>query len=467
MRKDNYNKKTAAISLLPFLIFVGIILGGGIVLSNLGYDRPFNQINASVALFIAIIFAIILYKGNINEKLDSFVKGCADEDIIIMVMTCFLAGAFSFVANGMGGVESVVNFGLTYIPPRLITPGLFLIAAFMSFAIGSSSGTTAALGVIAFSIGKQAGLNVPVILAAVVSGAFFGDNLSVISDVSIVTSRTHKIKPVERVKINAIMAVISAILTTIVYYIIGQPSTLVEIEAGTYSLINIIPYIVVLIGALTGMSFFVVLTLGILVGGVIGIYNGSLNFLTWGEAIFNGFEDMLTIVMLALLIGGLSRMMREQGGLQLIMSFIEKFVKNRKSAELGMAAIVGLADMAVANNTAALIVTGDITRQLSKDYKVDPRRAATITGVFACVIQGLIPYGNQILLISALAESTVAPVEIIPHMWYVIFLGITTLISIFIPYADKSIKDDPWDWEYDAPKSRINYETGEVDRAGF
>ncbi|OLR64347.1 Na+/H+ antiporter NhaC family protein [Peptoniphilus porci] len=467
MTDKNFNKKTAFISLLPFLVFVGIILGGGIILGTLGYDRPFNQINASVALFIAIIFAIAVYKGSINEKLDSFVKGCADEDIIIMVMTCFLAGAFSFVANAMGGVDSVVNFGLTYIPPRLITPGIFLIAAFMSFAIGSSSGTTAALGVIAFSIGKQAGLNVPIILAAVVSGAFFGDNLSVISDVSIVTARTHKIKPVERVKINAVMAVISAILTAIVYYIIGKPSTIVEIEAGTYSLFNIIPYIVVLMGALAGLSFFVVLTFGILVGGAIGFINGSLNFLTWGEAIFNGFADMLTIVMLAILIGGLSRMMREQGGLKLIMSFIERFIKNKKSAELGMAAIVGLADAAVANNTAALIVTSDVSRQLSKDYKVDPRRAATITGVFACVVQGLLPYGNQILLISALAESTVAPIEIVPHMWYVIFLGITTIISIYIPYADKSIEQDPWDWNYDAPKSRINYETGEVDSAGF
>jgi len=442
-------------ALLPFILFIVLVLGTGMFLSLQGVDQPFNQLRASVALFAAVIFAFIIYKGSIEEKVSSFIKGTTDENISIMYMTCFLAGAFATVAKVSGGVDSVVNLGLTMVPPQFITVGLFVIAMFMALATGSSSGTTAALGTIAYSVAVEAGLNLPMVLAAVLGGAFFGDNLSVISDTTIVATTTQGVEMRDKFRMNLTIALPAAILAGILYLVFGTPEVVVDVNPGAFNLILVIPYIYVLVASILGMNVFMVLGSGAIVAGILGMFVGNINLLEFAQAIHAGFADMTEIVLLAIFIGGLSQMMEDEGGIAWIMSKIQNITKDEKSAQIGISVLVGGVDAAVANNTAALIVTADVCREISDEYKVDPRRTASLLDIFSCVIQGLIPYGNQILLISGLAAGAAAPVEIIPYMWYNLILGVAAIISIYIPFADGVIKKDPWNWKYRASESVV------------
>lgn len=444
--------KESGLALVPFIIFIVLLVGSGIVLSMLGVERPFYQVPASVAVFAAIVIAFIIYKGTIEEKVDAFIKGCSNENIAIMYMTCFLAGSFATVAKTIGGVDSVVNLGLSVLPPAYITVGLFIIAAFMALATGSSSGTTAALGTIAFSVGQKAGLNMPMVLAAVLCGAFFGDNLSVISDTTIVATRTQGCEMRDKFRLNLLIALPAAIVTAILFFLFGKPETVVPVEVGTFSMIKVLPYIYVLVASILGMNVFMVLGSGTLIAGIIGMAMGDITIIECAQAIFAGFADMTEIVLLAIFIGGLSNMMAEQGGLNYLMKKIQKMIKGPKSAEVGIAVLVSAADAAVANNTAALIVTADVAKEISTEYQVDPRRTASLMDIFCCVAQGLLPYGNQILLIGALAAGTVAPVEIIPYMWYIMLLGVSSIVSIYVPFADKLIRDNPWNWSAGHPE---------------
>lgn len=441
------NKKIGGWSLIPFLVFIVLLLGSGIYFSLKGVDKPFYQIPAGASLFIAVVVAFIMYKGSFEEKAESFIKGASDENITIMVMTCFLAGSFAFVAKAIGGVDSVVNLGLSIIPPQYITVGMFLIACFMSLATGSSSGTTAALGSIAFSIGQGAGLNMPMLLAAVLGGAFFGDNLSIISDTTIVATRTQGVDMKDKFRMNLLISLPAAVLAAVLYFIFGKPTQEVVIQQGSYDLILILPYLYVLITALLGMNVFAVLGSGTIIAGLVGMIRGTIDVAGTMKAIMGGFEDMTGIVVLAIFIGGLSQMMTDQGGLEFLINKIKGFMKGRKSTEVGIAVMVSAADAAVANNTAALIITADVCREMSHENKVDPRRTASLMDIFCCVMQGFLPYGNQILLIGGLAMGTVAPLEIISYMWYNVLLGFFAILSIFVPFADGLIRKKPWNWE--------------------
>lgn len=440
-------KKSGSYSLIPFLLFVLILIGGGLYYSALNVDKPFYQIPASVALFISVAVAFITYKGSFEEKANSFIKGCSNENIAVMYMTVFLAGAFAFVAKATGGVDSVVNFGLSIVDPEFITVGMFLVACFMSLATGSSSGTTAALGAIAFSIGQKAGLDMPLLLAAVLGGAFFGDNLSIISDTTIVATRTQGVEMRDKFKMNITIALPAAIITAILYFMFGEPANKATIILGEYDFILILPYLYVLIASVLGMNVYAVLGSGTLLAGIIGILKGVIDFAGFAKAVMDGFSDMTGIVILAIFIGGLSKMMVDQGGLSWLMSKIRKIMKNQKSTELGIAIMVSAADAAIANNTAALIVTADVAKEVSAENKVDPRRTASLMDIFCCVTQGFLPYGNQILLIGALALGTITPLEIIPFMWYNLLLGIFAIISIYIPYSNILIRNNPWDFD--------------------
>lgn len=448
-------RKSSAKALLPLLVFVGLTVGTGVILNKMGVENAFYQLPASVAVFAAIIVAFIIYDGTIEEKMNSFIKGCSNEDVAIMYATCFLAGAFASVAKAIDGVDSFVNLGLSFVPASYITAGLFVISGLMAIATGSSSGTTAALVPIAAGIGAKAGLNMPMVIATVLGGAFLGDNLSVISDTTIAVTRSQGCSMKDKFRVNFFMAIPAAILTFILLLVFGRPETVVPIVAGEYSIIKILPYLFVFIFAIIGVNVFVVLTLGTLLAGGIGIAYGDLTLLTFAQEIYGGFEGMLEIVILAIFIGGLSRMMADAGGLNFIMDKVKGAIKDKKSAELGIAAMVSLADVSVANNTAALIVTGDIAREIATEYKVDPRRSASLLDTFCCVAQGLIPYGNQILLAGILAGGAISPLEVIPYMWYVMFLGVFAIISIFVPYTDGIIKKNPWNWEKNMAESDI------------
>lgn len=342
----------------------------------------------------AIVIAFVIYKGTVDEKVDAFIKGCSNENIVIMYMTCFLVGSFATVAKAIGGVDSVVNLGLSVLPPAYITVGIFIIVAFMALATGSSSGTTAALGTIAFSVGEKAGLNMPMVLAAVLCGALFGDNLSVISDTTIVATRTQGCEMRDKFCLNLLIALPAAVITAILFFLFGKPETVVAVEVGSFSIIKVLPYIYVLAASILGMNVFMVLGSGTLIAGLIGIAMGDITIVECAQNIFAGFADMTEIVLLAIFIGGLSNMMAEQGGLNYLMKRIQKMIKGPKTAEVGIAVLVAAADAAVANNTAALIVTADVAKEISQEYHVDPRRTASLMDIFCCVAQGLLPYGN-------------------------------------------------------------------------
>ncbi|ARK25370.1 sodium:proton antiporter [Sporosarcina sp. P37] len=441
------NRGANGLALLPLLIFIGLMVGTGIILTFVGVEKPFHQIPPSAALFLAVISAFVIYKAPMERKIGSFISGCTNENIAIMVLTVLLAGAFSTVAGAMGGVESFVNLCLTFMPTSILIAGFFVICALMSLATGSSSGTVAALAPIAFSIGQIADLNMAMLFAAVLGGAFFGDNLSIISDTTIVVTRGQGVEMRDKFRINLWIALPAVVVTVILLLVFGGQATSAPIEIGEYNLIKVIPYFVVLLFAVLGMNVFAVLTSGIILSGIIGLFTSDLTFLSFNQAVFDGFEGMIEIVVLALFIGGLSQMMKDAGGIQFIIEKVTRNIKGRQSAELGISGMVALADAAIANNTAALIATNDIAKEITHKHQVDPRRTAALMDIFSSVAQGLLPYGNQILLLVGIAGGIVSPIEIIPYMWYVMLLGIFAILSIYIPFADRAIKKQPWVWD--------------------
>ncbi|WMJ80220.1 Na+/H+ antiporter NhaC family protein [Clostridium sp. MB40-C1] len=445
---DNQSKvKANGIALIPFLVFVGIYLGAGLVLQAKGTKMAFYQLPAPVAAFCGIIIAFFLLKGTINEKFESFVEGCGNSDIIIMCIIYLLAGAFATVSNAMGGVDSTVNLGLTYIPAQYITAGLFVIACFISLSTGTSVGAITALGPIAVGVATKAGLSLPLTLAAVCGGAMFGDNLSVISDTTIAATRTQGCEMRDKFRLNIFIALPAAVITVVLLLIFGHPTTIPAMQTYDFTLIKVLPYIFVLVLALAGINVFAVLTGGIILSGIIGLSYGNLTVLTFSQQIFEGFKGMIDIFILSMLTGGLANMVTKAGGIQFLLNGIQKMIKGRKSAEIGIAALVSLTDAAVANNTVAIIINGPIAKEICETYKVDPRRSASLLDTFSCIFQGLIPYGAQMLILTSFAKGAISPMQVIPLLWYQQLLAVSAILSIFIPFADGVIRKEPWNWE--------------------
>lgn len=456
---ENQIKKSSGKALIPFLVFIVVYMGTGLVLQAQGVDMAFYQLPAPVAALVAIIFAFFMFKGSIDEKFDTFVKGCGDENIIIMCIIYILAGAFSTVSGAMGAVDSTVNFALSLIPANFITPGIFIISCFISLATGTSVGTIAAVGPIAVGLGEKGGLSMPLVIAALIGGAMFGDNLSVISDTTISATRTQGCEMRDKFRLNILMALPAAIITIILLIIFGKPIEIVAAGEYTYNIVKMLPYILVLVTALVGVNVFVVLTAGIISSGIIGLIYKDFTLLVLGQQIYEGFEGMFEIFILSILIGGLAQMVSEAGGIQWLLDKVSGMIKGRKSAEVGIAALVSVTDVATANNTVAIIINGPIAKELCHEYKVDPRRSASLLDSFSCVMQGLIPYGAQMLIAIGFTNGAVTPFQVIPLLWYQLLLGTFAIISIFVPYTDGLIKRDPWNHEHDMPVSKI--EVGE------
>jgi len=453
--KDLNKPKANGIALIPFLIFLVIYLGTGIVLQAQGVEMAFYQLPAPIAALIAIIFAFIMSKGSLDDKFSTFLKGCGDENIIIMCIVYILAGAFSSVSGAMGGVDSTVNFALSIIPPQYVTAGIFIIACFISLATGTSVGTIVAVGPIAVGLAEKAGLNMALVIASLIGGAMFGDNLSIISDTTIAATRTQNVEMRDKFRLNFLMALPAAILSVIVLLAIGKPEVVVEAESYTYNVIKILPYILVLVAALVGVNVFVVLTAGIIASGAIGLAYGDFGLIELGQHIYDGFAGMFEIFILSMLIGGLAKLVERDGGVQWLLDKVRGMIKGRSSAEIGIAALVSLVDSATANNTVAIIISGPIAKEISNEYQVDPRRSASLLDSFSCVFQGLIPYGAQMLIAIGFTNGAVSPLEVIPKMWYVFFLAILAIVSIFVPFTDSVIRKDPWNFEHDKPMSKV------------
>ena len=446
---QNEKIKPSGKALIPFAVFIFLYLGVGIILEASGTEMAFYQLPAPVAIIVGVVVAFIIFKGSIEEKFSQFAKGCGNENILIMCFIYLFAGAFATVAKSMGGVDSTVNLGLSFIPAQYITAGLFVIAAFISVATGTSMGTISTVAPIAIATAEKAGLNMTLIVAAIIGGAMFGDNLSVISDTTIAATRTQNCELKDKFKVNFYIALPAAVLTFVLLIIFGKPETIVPIQKLDYNLVKVIPYILVLGLAVSGFNVFLTLGIGTVVAGVVGIAYGDLTPLTFAQNIYAGFTGMNEIFLLSMFTGGLAHMVTQHGGLQWILEKIQSVVKSEKSAQIGISAIAAAADMAVANNTVAIIITGPIAKELSRKYKVDPRKSASLLDIWTCIFQGFIPYGAQILLAGSLTAGAVSPLALFPFLWYQQLLAVFTLISMFIPYADGLIKKRPWNWELD------------------
>ncbi|UTC65067.1 Na+/H+ antiporter NhaC family protein [Treponema sp. OMZ 788] len=439
--------KPNGLALLPFLIFVVVYLGIGVTLVAKGDPMGFYGFKGPIAVIVGIIAAFLMHKGSINEKFDALIKGCGDENIITMCIIYILAGAFSVVSKQMGGVDSTVNLGLTLIPANFVTAGLFIICCFLSIATGTSVGTIAAVGPIAVGFAEKAGISMPLMVAAMVGGAMFGDNLSIISDTTIAATRTQNVEMRDKFRVNIALALPAALITLVLLLIFGRPAVPPQIESLEFNIVKVLPYIFVLVAAIAGLNVFVVLLGGIVFSGVIGMAYGAFNPLQWTNHIYDGFSGMFEIFLLSMLTGGLAYMVTQAGGMEWLLQKIKGMVKGRKSAELGIGALTLITDAATANNTVAIIIDGPIAKEMCEEFKVDPRRSASLLDAFSCVMQGLIPYGAQLLIACSFTNGLVSPVGVIPLLWYQLLLAVLLTLSIFFPFADGYIKKHPWNFE--------------------
>lgn len=454
MDPSDRRPKARGAALLPFVLFVLVYLLSGIILNRQGVEMAFYQVAAPVCILPAIILAFIMFEGNVNQKFNDFVRGCGDDNIIIMCLVYILAGGFATVSSASGGVDSVVNFALSFIPVQYVTAGVFLIACFISLSIGTSVGTISAVGPVAVAIAQKGNLSLAMVIGALVGGAMFGDNLSIISDTTIAATRTQNVEMQDKFKANFKITLPAAVITFILLLFVGKPEGIVDLGTLDYSLVLILPYLFVLISALAGVNVFLVLTGGIVFSGIIGISTGGLTLLSYAQKIYEGFGNMFEIFLLSLLTGGLSYMIAREGGIEWLVQKIRKMAKGIRSAELSIGLLTLLTDAATANNTVAIIIAGPVAKEISRDFNVDPRRSASLLDTFSCVMQGFIPYGAQILIAAGLTKElgaqAIAPVEIIPFLWYQGFLLLFAIASILFRFGNPK---GSWDFEKDAPAS--------------
>lgn len=452
--KLHQEREASGLALIPLLFFIVIYLGVGIVLHAKGVEMAFYQFPSVVAMTIAVILAFLMYhKTGIDNNFKLFARGAGDENIMTMLMIFLLAGAFSSVAGAMGGVSSTANLGLAIIPPRFIVPGIFIIAAFLSTATGTSMGTVGAIVPIAYNMAKTADLNMSFVVAAVLTGAMFGDNLSMISDTTIAATRTQGVDLKDKFRTNAWISIPSALITLSLMVIFSKGGT----ATGNldYNLIKVVPYVLVLGLALLGLNVFAVLIIGIISASAVGVGTGAIGLMEVAAKIWAGYQGMIEVFILSMFVGGLAELTKHYGGLKWIIDKTSKLLKGPKSASVGIAVLSALTDAATANNTVAIIVTGEIAKEISEKYKIDPRRTASFLDIFSCIMQGFIPYGAQFLLIASLTKNAVNPTSMIPYNWYLIILGIMSLISVVFPSYNRIVCKGEWNCENMKPEQEV------------
>lgn len=462
--EEQSEKQGSGIVFIPFIVFLVVYIASGVYHSVMGVDFPFSKFPSPAAMFIALVIAFIInkvkYNMSVGESFSVFASGSGSEGTIMMLMIYILAGAFSAICTAIGGRDSVVNLLLGFVPAKLCTAGMFVIAALMSLATGTSAGSIAAILPIAAPLAVGAGINVYLMTGAVISGAMVGDNLSMISDTTIAATKSQNVEMKDKFRLNAMVAIPAAVVTLILFLVFGAPENVSAIELGEYSLIKVLPYIFVLVLSLTGMNVFMVMTCGIAFVTIIAFATGSMNIPTWAQTVWSGFTGMDQAFYMTILTTGLTAIVAYNGGINWLTSKLRKGMKTQKGAQVGIAAMTAIVDASVANNTVAIIVTGPVAKEVSEKYRIDPRRTASLLDIFACATQALLPYCGQILqsvgLIAVAVEGmSVSPVGIIPFVWYCPLLAISAIVSIFVPFADGVIKKDPWNWEYNCPESKV------------
>ncbi|MCD7035169.1 Na+/H+ antiporter NhaC family protein [Metabacillus sp. GX 13764] len=420
------SKKASPLALLPLAVFIGLFLLSGIITGD------FYKMPIVVATMAGAAAALIMNrKESFTAKVERFSKGAGHPDIMIMVLIYILAGAFSEVAKGMGAVDATVNLAMSIMPGNLLAVGLFVIAAFVSLSMGTSMGAIAAIGPIAAGISGQTEIPAALSIAAVIGGAMFGDNLSFISDTTIAAVRSQQTEMKDKFKTNFFIVLPAAIAAIFIIYVMTMGIT-TNVDAGSYSWIKIIPYLAVLITALLGFNVVAVISGGIVFAGVIGLADGSYTLSTLLQKIPAGITNMFELVILSILIGGMVELIRHNGGIQWIMESMSKRIKSKRGAEFGIAGLVSTTNLAVANNTISIITTGPLARNISEQYKIDRKKSASILDIFSCAVQGLIPYGAQMLTASQMAK--VSPLAILPYTVYPMLIAVCGIIAIITNY---------------------------------
>lgn len=418
-------------ALLPLAVFLIVYAGTSII------AKDFYAVSVIVPFLISAIVALSMNKKRtFEDKLQDFCKGAGNSNVILMILIFVLAGAFAQVAKAMGAVDSTVNFGLSILPTSILVPGVFIIASFIALSVGTSMGTIVALVPIAVGISEKTGIAVAIVVGAVVSGAMFGDNLSMISDTTIAATRTQGCEMKDKFKMNFKIVLPAAIVTAIVFMILTKGISIQTLGEYEYSFIKILPYIVVLISALMGINVIFILIGGIVFAGAIGLLYGSFDIIGLFTNISAGIQGISELIIISLLIAGTIELIKNNGGIEYILNKGMKNFKSKRGAELGIATLVSLVDICTANNTIAIVTVGPIAKDISDEFELEPRRVAGIMDMFSCVFQGLIPYGAQ--LISASGLAMISPFAIIKYSVYPYLMGICALVSIYLYWRKRS-----------------------------
>ncbi|MDO5725249.1 MAG: Na+/H+ antiporter NhaC family protein [Tissierellia bacterium] len=426
-KKKDVLKNLGGLSFIPLLIFLLLYIGSGLYFTNKGVDSAFSQFPRHVALLIGIGIALIMNRGVcFDTKVEVFSENAGNKGVMLIGLIYLLAGGFQGAARSMGGVDSVVNLGLTFIPAQLLVPGVFMISCFISTAIGTSMGTIAAMAPIAIGVASKTDMNLAIACAAVIGGAYFGDNLSIISDTTISATQGVGAEMRDKFKMNLLIALPAAIVAMVLYGIMGDAA---EISGDLeYSLIKILPYILVLITALSGVNVAGVLFIGIIMTGIIGFATGSVTFIEWIQAIGGGMEGMMSITIIAILISGLIGLIKYYGGIEWLIEKITSRIKDRKGAEYGIAFLSGVLSISLVNNTLAIIISAPIAKEIGFTYHIAPKRLASLLDIFACAFLAMCPHDGGMLIVTGLAG--VSPIEVLKYSFYLFALIVFTVVTI-------------------------------------
>lgn len=415
------------------LLPLGVFLLSYLAVSCVAGD--FYKMPITVSFVLSSVVAIAISKGGkLNSRIEQFCKGAANSNIMLMVVIFILAGAFAQTAKEMGAVDATVNLTMSLLPGNLLAAGIFIAACFISISVGTSVGTIVALAPVAVGIAEKAGMPDALMLGVVVSGAMFGDNLSFISDTTIVATRTQGCEMSDKFKVNFRIALPVAILTAVLYVWLGlgvHESYLPE----HIEWVKVLPYLVVLVAAIAGMNVMLVLFLGILLSGITGLLTGAFDIWAWNAAMGNGITGMGELIIVTLLAGGMLEMIRYNGGIEWIIQKLTARIDSARGAEVSIAGLVSFANLCTANNTIALIMAGPIAKDIATRFHIDPRRSASLLDIFSCFVQGMIPYGAQMLMASGLGN--VSPLEIMQYLYYPYLLGAGALLAIIFRYPRK------------------------------
>lgn len=433
------SNKKGLLALSPlFLLIVLIVV---FTVYSVDSSHQDTSLSLTVAFMISSIYAVAISGGMpVRKRVDTYSKGAGANNLMLMLWIYVLAGSFAASAKAMGAVDATVNLALSILPASMILPGLFLAACFISVSIGTSVGTVVALVPIAAGLAHSMDANVGMMTAIIVGGAYFGDNLSFISDTTVVATQTQNCKMSDKFKVNSMIVVPAAVLVLIAYSVMGvglqAPTHINEVEY-----MKVLPYLIVLVTAIAGMNVMAVLTLGTLLCGAIGIgshllgASGSYDLFGWFSAMGNGIIGMGELIIIAMMAGGILEIIRENGGIDFIINKITAHVNSKRGAELSIAALVSMVNICTANNTVAILTVGNISKKIGDRFGVDNRKAASILDTFSCMVQGLIPYGVQMLLAAGLAN--LSPMDILPYLYYPLAIGVAALLAILLRYPKR------------------------------